>query len=76
MIIMVKKGEVMENMNKNSVNLGRAFLLYISKNKKAWKKIDELYNNNYDKCMDLLDLLDERVRELDLKLEQESIETT
>ena len=40
-----------------SVNLTREFIVYVSRNKKSWKIIDELYYKNYDRCVEIEDEL-------------------
>lgn len=58
------------------VNLTKEFIVYVSRNKKSWKKIDELYYKRYNECIDSEDDIKERIKEYGINLKIESIEVT
>lgn len=58
-----------------SVNSTREFIVYVSRNKKAWKNIDELYYKNYDKCFDIEDEVKERMKEYEIDSKKETVES-
>lgn len=65
----------MENTEgKFSVNFAKEFIVYISRNKKSWKKIDELYYKYYDRCIDVKDEVKERIEEYRINIKNETIE--
>ena len=51
-----------------SVNLTREFIVYVSRNKKSWKIIDELYYKNYDRCVEIEDEVKERIEQYNINL--------
>lgn len=59
-----------------SVNLTREFIVYVSRNKKSWKIIDELYYKNYDRCVEIEDEVKERIEQYNINLKRETIENT
>lgn len=59
-----------------SVNLTREFIVYVSRNKKSWKIIDELYYKNYDRCLEIEDEVKERIEQYNINLKKETIENT
>lgn len=61
---------------KKVINLTKEFVVYVSRNKKSWKKIDELYYKHYSRCVDIEDEVKERIEEYNINLKNETIETT
>ena len=59
-----------------SVNLTRECIVYVSRNKKSWKIIDELYYKNYDRCVEIEDEVKERIEQYNINLKRETIENT
>lgn len=64
----------MIKIENEKIDVIREIMIYFSKTPKCWKKIDQLYDKYYDKCVGVREQVDERVKELDLKLENTSIE--
>lgn len=65
-----------KEMNSVNLNLNREFIVYVSRNKKSWKIIDELYYKNYDRCVEIEDEAKERIEQYNINLQKETIENT
>lgn len=74
------KGSIFINMenseNKATIVIAREFVLYVSRNKKSWKIIDELYYRNYDRCVEIEDEVKEKLKQFNINLNKESVENT
>lgn len=61
---------------KISVDVLKEFIVYISRNKKSWKIIDELYYKYYDECVSVEDGVKETIKNHNINLKSETIEST
>lgn len=67
---------MMDTKEKVTVNIIKPFIIYISRNKKSWKIIDELYYKHYDRCIAIQDDVKEALKLHNIKLDKETIQNT
>lgn len=61
---------------KITINMYKEFIIYISRNKKSWKIIDELYYKYYDACVNIEEDVKKVVKMHGINLKSETIEST